>query len=441
MVRVEAYMRAQALCVPGKGIVCAVSGGPDSVALLRILHGLRSALGIDVAACHFEHGIRAQDSLDDMRFVKTLCDGLQIPLYTEQADIPAQAAMSAMGLESAARRARHAFYERARLALGADRVALGHHMDDQAETVLMHLSRGSRGAVGMPVRAGRLIRPLLCLRRREILAYLQEIGQAYCTDATNAVADNPRNRLRMQAMPVLESIYPGAVPALFRAADYMGRDDAYLTDCARQWLREHEKRDALCYEALPPEPVFRRALLLFCAGRGKGQVQSTQLERLIALAKARTGTRAALMGQLYERTKDGLAVVPPSREMPEVPLLVPGDTRFGEDLFTATLTDQRPDALSLDGGNTQTLDADHVPPLTVRLRKTGDRMHMLGAPGSKPLKKILIDRGIPRAHRERIPVLAHGQEIIWMPGLPPSHKARVSQETKHYLTIHYIQEI
>ena len=195
----------------GGRVLVALSGGADSVALLRLF----MEAGVEVSAAHFEHGIRGEASVADMEFCRELCARLRVPFLCERADVPA-ARLPGEGLEAAARRLRYAFLRRAKEAAGASCIATAHHAGDQAETVLMHLLRGAgpTGAAGMREREGDLWRPLLRVKKQDLVSYLRERGQSWREDATNAIADTPRNALRLDILPRLEAIYPGAALAL-----------------------------------------------------------------------------------------------------------------------------------------------------------------------------------------------------------------------------------
>ena len=219
-----------------EAVVCAFSGGPDSTALLLELTRLRDAGSLGpLYAGHFEHGIRGQEALDDLAFCRELCLQLGVPLFSESADVPAYAAANGLSLETAARQLRYGFLRRLKSALGADVIALGHHRDDQAETVLLHLVRGSgrKGLTGMAPRSGDLVRPLLGVGRADILSYLTERHQPYRLDSTNALTDASRNRLRQEGMAALAAINPQAAEHIAACADKLRAEDEYLDGLAR----------------------------------------------------------------------------------------------------------------------------------------------------------------------------------------------------------------
>ncbi len=423
----------------GRRVICAVSGGPDSVALLRVMLDTADALGFTVVgACHFEHGIRGEESEADMRFVQALCKQWDVPLYIERVKLlPDQGA-----LETAAREARRAFYFRAMAALKADGCALGHHADDQAETVLMHMLRGARAPLGMRVCEGPLLRPLLYATREEILDYLQEKNLVFRQDATNLVADNPRNALRLKAMPVLSAWYPGAAAALGRMADYAREDDDCLERLATQWLNQHREGDLVrLLTPLPDDAVLRRALCAYAKGFGADEIGHNIVSRLMDLAKAGTGARLAMRGFSFERSTEG--ILPVGDSLPAEPVEfsargVQEHPNTGWRFLSAIV----PAVASFGGarGFVQYFDADELPALMLRSRLPGDVMRPFGAPGHKPLKEIFIDRKVPRALRDAIPLLASGDEIIWAVGVARANCAAVTDGTLRILRVEYLAD-
>ena len=213
------------------GVLVALSGGADSVALLLELHSLQKNGKIGrVAAAHLHHGIRGAEADEDASFVRVLCKSLCVPYREGHADVPKLSRERGNSVELAAREARYAFLERVRREESLDVIALGHHRDDQAETLLMHLLRGSGtdGLAGMRVRSGNRIRPLLRTGKDEILAYLRERGQTFRTDSTNLIPDATRNRIRLCVMPALETVNPAAKRAIAGAAERVAEDAEYL---------------------------------------------------------------------------------------------------------------------------------------------------------------------------------------------------------------------
>jgi len=224
---VRSTLKDRGMVREGDRVVAAVSGGADSVCLLDVLARLSMELGLDVAVAHFDHGLRKDQDQSETLFVKDLAEGLELPFYTEKASPPLQG--RAGSLEERARDARYAFLERVRQAHRARRVAVGHNMDDQAETVLMRLLRGSgpSGLSGIPlVREPGIIRPLISVRRRDIEAYLKARGLPWRVDPTNLKTRHLRNRIRLELLPLLLDFQPRLVERLGGLADLIRDGDA-----------------------------------------------------------------------------------------------------------------------------------------------------------------------------------------------------------------------
>ena len=226
-----------------KHVLAALSGGADSVALVHLLNEARLRGEIRLTLAHFEHGIRGEESKGDQAFVIALSKRLGLPLIAESGNVPEEAARTGEGLESCARRLRHAFLNRAKEQSGADVIATAHHKLDQAETVLMHILRGGglTGAKGMSETDGHYVRPLLRYAKEELIQYLLSIGESWREDSTNLLSDNPRNLLRLEAMPVLQRAYPGAIDAIIRFSDIARGEDDYMERAAQAaFLRSTE---------------------------------------------------------------------------------------------------------------------------------------------------------------------------------------------------------
>ena len=397
---------------PGEHVLCAVSGGADSVALLLLLKERADRGGIRLTAAHFDHRIRPASG-DDARFVRSLCESIHVPLIEGAGDVPRLAAEAGMGLETAARQARRAFLERARAEAGADVIATAHHADDQAETVLMHLFRGSglAGAAGIRPRSAHWARPLLGVSKADLVLYLQERGQGWRTDETNAVPDTPRNRLRSVVLPAALEIYPGAVRALGRFAAVSAEESDFLDALADRFLAEHGARlDGGLYalEAVPAERALARRALR----RLEPEADFGLLSRLTDLYFAPSGCVHAA-GIRAERSGFRLYLIDETQ---------PPEAFLGS--LSAAPHENRP---VYRNGFRQVLDAGAVKGAALRLRKSGDWISPLGTSGSKSLSDYLIDRKVDRPLRDRLPLLARGSEVLWAVGVGISNRAALRE--------------
>ena len=267
--RVLSYMREKHMIEEKQAILAGVSGGADSVCLLLLLCSLKSRLDLRLFVVHVEHGIRGEESLADARFVRDLCKRLSVPCQVCPVDVPGRAKRLGQSLEEAGRTARYEIFEREARALEERhgrkcRIAVAHNANDNAETMLYHLARGTgiRGLAGIPPVRGRIIRPLLALKREEIEAYLEEKGQKFCRDATNETDLYRRNRIRHRILPVMEELNPEAVRHMGRTGEMLGELDAWLQEVADRVLGEAVEPDGLRKEPLRklPEPLRREVL-------------------------------------------------------------------------------------------------------------------------------------------------------------------------------------
>lgn len=444
--RTAEFAKQQGLFEAGSTVVAGVSGGADSVALLCILKALEETLSIRVCAAHYNHRIRGENADADEAFVRELCAARGIPLLCGSGDVPAAAKAEGKTLEQAARDMRYAFLEEARQHFGAAAVAVAHHMDDQAETVLMHLVRGAglAGLCGMQPKRGTVVRPLLFLGRAEIEGYLSENRIPFRTDASNFERESTRNRLRLDVMPYLQAhINKNAAANMAEAALLLQADERYLSLEAEKALLA-AKRGEDAYErqalaALAP-PIRARALRQALSAAGaKTDVEKKHIDALTALLAGETGASLDLPAVRAE-TEYGLLRLVPAEAKAEtqafaLPLNLEGETKTPCGSFfaeTATPGDFAPDSF------TANFDLDKLPAgLTVRTRRPGDRFFPLNGPGRRKLKEYMIDKKIPRRERE-MPLIAAGEEVLFLPGFTAADPVKVDGDTKRILRVRFI---
>ena len=283
MKSIKAFAASWNMLPPGSRVLCAVSGGADSVCLLHWLKSESTELGIEVAAAHFEHGIRGGESLRDMRFVEEICAQWSIPLFTERADVPGWALEHSMGLEEAARDLRYDFLFRTAREHGFDRIATAHNANDNAETVLFNLTRGTgiSGLCGIPPVRDNIVRPLLETTRQEIEEYLAENGLEHTEDSTNADTEYSRNRIRNLAVPVLREINPSFETSVARTVQLLRSDNDYLESLADDFIREFYTDGSVPLKKLAalPSPVKARVIRKLCP-KPLGFVHISDIEKL-----------------------------------------------------------------------------------------------------------------------------------------------------------------
>ncbi len=402
----------------GDRVLCALSGGMDSVCMTHALCALRGELGISVCAAHFSHGIRPDRAEEEWALARDLCRRLGVEVVRGEGDVPAFARQEGLSLEDAARRLRYGFLHSAMTELGAQKAATAHHRGDSCETILLNLIRGT-GTVGMggipPVR-GVFIRPLIDTDRGDIAAYAAQNGLTWCEDESNADQGLPRNRLRHTVLPALREINPAA-PAVMARMAYMARQDGdFLLQCARELAGQARQTGeevsipAHALQSAHPAVSGRAARLLYVrAGGREGDFTLRHAEAVLALCRsASPSARADLPRGLCARRQYGMLVFSPSGDRPPLPMqrLTPGQVvRWGEW------------RLCLDppqGGEGWPMKVriplDAVQKgLCVRPRAQGDVITLTG--GSRSLKKLMIDRKIPKKDRDRMPVLCDNKKI------------------------------
>ena len=416
--------------VRGEHLLIALSGGADSVALTCLLAQSREKYALRLTAAHLNHGIRGADADADAALCRKLCDRLGIELIEGRADVPRIARGRGQGLEAAAREARYRFLREARLRCGANRIALAHHLDDQAETVLMHLLRGTgpEGVCGMARKSGDLYRPLLEIRKAALMQYLKAEGICWREDATNGVADNPRNALRLNVLPEIEKSYPSAAESIARYA----RIARIESDCiARQtdsFFAERVERGPWGWRiASGPaeEAVLRRCIRRICGS----DLPAQRLDAAVALWELPRGRSELGGGWTAERTNGALYLLPATAQAPaEVPLnpngttVLPGVCRVYVEAGEFPIEPENP--------LVEVVDADALDGAVLRTRQSGDRIHPLGAPGDRLLSDYLIDRRIDRPLRGFLPLIAREGRVLWVGGEGVAEEARITESTR-----------
>jgi tRNA(Ile)-lysidine synthase len=430
-------------------ILAAVSGGADSVAMLRALHELAPRLGFRLAAAHLNHRLRGPESDRDERFVRDLCARLKVPLEVGQAG---SLAPEMPNLEEAAREARHDYLGRTVRRLGASHLALAHNAGDQAETVLMRLLRGA-GVSGLGAMAesalGLIVRPMLTLVRAAIEDYLHAIGQRWIEDSTNASPAMLRNRIRGELLPYLEREYaPGLSARLVELGSEMRAVGEYLSRAAGAELTRIRRSDGALdldrFAALDPalKPVVMRQYVAEALG-GLRRVSRAHIDALLRLAGAGppNGRLALPRGWRALRAYSRLILMkgadtPAQRYC--VPISLEGETivaaagyRINAAVVSREAAAMPPDLM------TALFDLREVTGRTLVARNfsPGDRIAPLGMRGTRKVKDVFIERKLTRSERAHFPLVAAQAEILWLPGLVRSGSALVSDWTEAVLRL------
>ncbi len=426
---VENYIREQGLIKRGDRVLLAISGGIDSVVMMDMLVRLQNKLDFQAVAATFNHQLRPE-AAEEAEFVRCLAEKYQLPFYLGAEDIASLA--KGKNLQDTARRERYAFLFSLAYKLGAAAIATAHHRDDQAETLLLHLLRGSglTGLSGMSPAKNQVIRPLLPLSREEIVAYGEGLGLEHREDLSNYSVKYQRNRIRWQLMPLLREFNPQVVEALNATADICRDEDALLNDLAENALAEVLLRDDRAVDAggfaQLPLALKRRVLKkAFCLLAGDvAELSFCQVEAMLALKDEQS---VSLPGGLLAYRRGNICfdtAIPPLPVFDDsYPLIADGCWHslggWGWE-YTASL-EQRP-ALRLP--YEFCVPEAAVSRLTWRTRREGDYLPSSGQRGRTKLKDIFIDHKIPAYQRNTWPLLLLDQEIIWAPLLKKATRAR-----------------
>ncbi|OIP92292.1 MAG: tRNA lysidine(34) synthetase TilS [Syntrophobacterales bacterium CG03_land_8_20_14_0_80_58_14] len=452
------------LLVQGDHLLVAVSGGADSVSLLQILARLADEYRLRLTAAHLNHGLRGAESQREEAFVRRLSAEKGIACICKTVDIGSLQRGKGRSLEEIGREERYRFLDEAAERCGAGKIATGHHRDDQAETVLMHLLRGSgpEGLRGiLPIRAGRLIRPLLDVGRAEILEFLRLEGVPYMTDSSNLSPVFLRNRIRAELIPALTANYnPRLVAALCHTAGIIRGEDDYLQGVVRRiiegWAIAPNAAEAVVpvaafcglHEALQGRIIKR---LLETAVPSKSGIGYRHIEAVLALFRKSDGRCRSLdlpFGIRVEREGGLLRIQKEGERRASGRERKSSQPRFeyGVEIpATIHLTEiDRTIHLELIGKPTLRemkeeprkafMDYERMhPPLILRSAAPGERIDLFGLGGKKRLKEYFIDRKIPRPLRMKIPLLADSQSVVWIAGERISERVRVTKQTKRVL--------
>ncbi len=515
--RIRAWIEKHHMIADGDHLCVGCSGGADSVYLLLFLHHFsmeriaeHESGRFQISVCHINHGLRGQESDEDELFVRNLCERLQIPFYAYSFRVDQIAKERRIGLEEAGRYARFHAFERCMEMTGANKLVLAHHLDDQAETILFHLVRGSglAGLAGIrPVtwlrlyEAGKprtVIRPLLSAHKEEVISALQEAGQEWRTDSTNAETEVVRNRIRQNILPILiEEVNSSAAVHISRFGETAAEADEYFNILAQRMLNEIPKnaapgqREVLLTNMLQHEPMIcLRYLIIKCfqfvteglrddlmhlhveavadlfhmqigkqldlpyavtAIREYEGIRLSCKHRLVnasdALSKVTIEVERA--GNKEERAEVVVEKAKASEETEQADALDclrldglssgPSVYIFGDQVFEMEILEADSENISASMQNhryTKSFDYDKIGDnLQIRFRRPGDFLRITQEGGRKKLKQYMIDEKIPRDKRDKIPLLASDSEVWWITGYRMSEGAKVTEQTGRILRI------
>ena len=464
----EIRRQVEAVGLVPSTILVGVSGGPDSLALVHALSELRGSLGIRVFAAHLDHGLRPGVSEADAEFVREAMGGLRISLTSEKADVSSFRETHRLSMEDAARQVRYRFLARVSDRIRADAVAVGHTLDDQAETVLMHVLRGS-GLTGLRAMATigsrsvdgtllRVFRPLLRVSKVDTVAYCAENGVSPRFDESNLSEDMTRNRIRMSLIPELESYNPAIAASLGRLAESVAHDLDFIrrsVDRAAEDVIAFDSAgvvlDRSAFSELHPSVqrhLLRRAVEI-AAGTAT-DLDFTHIEEMTRLMMGPSGKRAHLPGQVmlevvraraYVSVGESHAALLPDLDPCKRRLALPGSIISGGWKVSASILDDfdtTPAPADAHGLRlTEKFDADVLgSELFVRTRQQGDVFRPLGMESEKRLADFMKDSHVPVRWRERLPIIATSSaDVVWVVGWRIADWAKITDNTRRVVEL------
>ena len=436
--KVRSFIEDNRLLKSGDRVVVALSGGADSVSLLHLLISEKEKYNIDIYAAHFNHGIRGAEADRDESFAAQLCDSLGVKLFTQKADVPAEAAHSGESIELCARRLRYDFLQRCADSIGGALIATAHHRGDNAETVLWNLTRGAGldGLSGIPAKRGNIIRPLLCCSRDEIEAYCAGNSLSYVTDSTNLDDDYTRNKLRHRVMPVLRELNAGAEENIARTSRLMREADLYLDKISVEELKNAETEYGYsCEKLLKLDPAVLKYAVKNLLELSFAPVDHRHTE-LIAEAM-RTGGAVELGGGYTAVCAQGTLRIIRADDAEKAHLSLDSfikERGYVYHVRSGIPIPERADAPEIvtDGRKINKLLLNNCIPCDIitsdtvlRYRMAGDTFTDARRSVTKTLKKLMNELKIPRELRDSVPLIARGSVVLWLSGSGASAQARV----------------
>ncbi|MBQ2802351.1 MAG: tRNA lysidine(34) synthetase TilS [Lachnospiraceae bacterium] len=455
-------------------LIAGISGGADSVCLLFVLLEWAKRVPLELAVVHVNHGIR-KEAAQDALYVEQLCKQHGIRYYLTEADVAQRAVLEKCSEEEAGRHTRYEAFEKAARDFGASKIAVAHNCNDRSETMLFHLFRGS-GIKGLgsiqPVR-GQIIRPILCLKRQEIEAYLQALGVSYCTDATNATDDYTRNRIRHHIIPYAErEIVQDCVSHMAQTAEQLSEIEDFLSKQTLEALKGCVEpieggNSIIVSQFLQNHIVIQKRILhklLIELSPRQRDISNVHIHDLLGLFTKEGNRMVCLPFEIRGRREYGRVVIERKVVIQEKPAAItinlPGDTDMNSEYKAAfplrvALWNGMELVFQLLGNEeffpevpqnryTKWFDYDKIKEckfLMVRTRQVGDYLTIKGSGDAikhKSLKDFMINQKIPHTEREQIPVLADGLQVIWLAGYRISENYKINENTKRILQVQLI---
>ena len=430
--KVAKYIQQKNLMQEGEKTLIALSGGADSVALLVALQ----KLGYECEAMHCNFHLRGEESMRDEEFVRTLCEKRGVKLIVADFDTEKYAAEKGISIEMAARELRYEAFEKHRKEIGAKSIAVAHHRDDSAETMLLNLIRGTgiKGLHGIQPRNGHIVRPLLCVGRNDIMEYLEKRGEGYVTDSTNLETDFTRNKIRLQIMPLLQEINPSIATTLAQTAERISEVEKIYTKATEEGVERVKKGNIIDIRLLKKEPSPQALLHEIVQPLGFNSAQTNDILQATDAESGRT-----FESNEWRIVKDRTTLIIAPKASSQTLVTIPGDGCLKTPHGTLICATKEYNGIIERKKEIATIDLDKVQqPLTLRNKREGDRFTPFGMRGSKLVSDYLTDRKTSLLEKEQQLVVTDATErILWVVGERLAAQCAVDEKTKKILRLEW----
>lgn len=454
--KVMSYIKDNNLIKSGDKVLVALSGGPDSICLLNILYNLKAELNIEVGAAHLNHLLRDKDAFEDEEYVKTLCKSLDIPCFVKRVDINKYSKDKKMSSEMAGREARYNFFDDIVKDEGYTKIATAHNANDQAETILFRLMRGSgiEGLCGIKVRRDKIIRPILCLSRKEVEEYIEINNLKPRIDKTNFEKIYNRNKIRLDMIPYIkENFNEDIIQTLNRMSVLLQKDNEFIENSARSFYEKHcieqsdyfiIKKELFDNKEAVVTRVIRYALTNF--SKTHYDFEMKHIYEICNLAKNNSGKAIDLpnkiyaeniYGDIYIKERININNIDVKQEIVVNKNEINGKKIFFDNENIEFSLLKNDSNLDLNQNNLiKYFDFDKInDSISLRKRKNGDKIIPLGMKGSKKIKDLFIDMKVPKEERDCIPLLCFDENISWIVGIRVSEEYKITNKTKNILRV------
>lgn len=425
----------------GDNIICAVSGGADSVCLLHTMLALRDEYGINIFVANVNHLIRGEESDNDSRFVKDLCEKYGLKFYYREYDVKKISEERKIGEEECGRILRYEFFDEIAKKIKNAKIATAHNLNDNAETVLFRLVRGTaaQGLGGIMHMRGNIIRPLLDVSRKEIEEYLTEKDVSWCVDSTNEMPVYARNKIRLGVMPLLNEISNGAEKKIVSLAQFIREDNDFIKECSDDALKKCFSDNCLLINEFEnfQLPVKRRIVASVLEKWGTVDINAEKIEKFIRFTLKDSGKKFDINSEFYlQKSYDKVVLYKRKAKTDFCEILdLNKDVSDEKWKLSIAFSEKNPKKRN---NNCAVFDADKLSaPLTVSYRRDGDRISVQGMNGSKKISDIFTDEKIETEKRNFIPIVRKDNEILYIGGLRQSSLYSVDENTDKFIIISY----